>query len=392
MARTCFMCGREISGGDYLCERCDRPRQARGGRSAAAPAKSAGDTDAAPKTSQALALDPFPAAPVVKFPIEAATPAITSIVHLLIASGVPSFLLGADRSVKFVSDAAMKLFDVPQSELSTLAAIEDRTGVRIGDLAVPVSAGTRIRERNILCSLVPLSGGAGGAVVFLRETDPMNETHASFVAYVRETVLHPLQSLRQSLHAAGGRATEPMLHDAAGTIEQVLSSLELAPGIDPRSSDARPMPRVTDIIQRVADRFVAAAALKGVQLQVDAHDIDERFVDHEQLSEALAMLMENALHYVPPAGMVVIGVRWMEHKNRPILLFFVMDNGRLVPEHLRQTMFEPSFVWSPAGERTGRALFKCREFAVSHGGSVWVESKTGKACTFFLRVRPDGSR
>mgnify|MGYP006148341967 CR=1 FL=1 len=40
----------------------------------------------------------------------------------------------------------------------------------------------------------------------------------------------------------------------------------------------------------------------------------------------------------------------------------------------------------------GRGLFKCREFAVAHAGSVWVESKTGKACTFFLRVRPDGVR
>jgi signal transduction histidine kinase len=89
----------------------------------------------------------------------------------------------------------------------------------------------------------------------------------------------------------------------------------------------------------------------------------------------------------------VIGVRWMEHKGKPLLLFFVMDNGPLVPEQLRQEIFEPSFTWNPASpERTGRGLFKIREFAVAHSGSVWVESKTGKACTFFLRVRPDGVR
>jgi signal transduction histidine kinase len=70
-----------------------------------------------------------------------------------------------------------------------------------------------------------------------------------------------------------------------------------------------------------------------------------------------------------------------------------MDNGPVVPEEMRQAIFEPSFVWSPASaERTGRGLFKCREFAVAHAGSVWVESKTGKACTFFMRVRPDGVR
>jgi len=64
-----------------------------------------------------------------------------------------------------------------------------------------------------------------------------------------------------------------------------------------------------------------------------------------------------------------------------------------VPEPLRVAIFEPSFAWNPSGpERTGRGLFKVREFAVAHAGSVWVESKTGKACTFFLRVRPDGIR
>ena len=83
----------------------------------------------------------------------------------------------------------------------------------------------------------------------------------------------------------------------------------------------------------------------------------------------------------------------MEHKGKPLLLFFVMDNGPLVPEELRTAIFEPDFVWNPqSAERTGRSLFKAREFAVANAGSVWVESKTGKACTFFLRVRPDSTR
>ena len=45
-----------------------------------------------------------------------------------------------------------------------------------------------------------------------------------------------------------------------------------------------------------------------------------------------------------------------------------------------------------AHERTGVRLFKVREFSLNHGGSVWVDSKTGKACTFFLRLNPDPAR
>src|SRR5207248_9283733 len=94
-------------------------------------------------------------------------------------------------------------------------------------------------------------------------------------------------------------------------------------------------------------------------------------------------------HYVSAGGQVVVGVRPMEHKGKPILLFFVMDNGPLVPEHMKHVIFESGFIWNPsASERTGRGLFKVREFSAAHGGSVWVDSKTGKACTFFLRLNP----
>jgi signal transduction histidine kinase len=337
--------------------------------------------------------DPFPKAPILPFPVESASPAITSVVHLLVTAGVPSILVGPDRSVKFVSDEARRIFDATQSELSSIAAIEAKAGVRVSDLSVPTSAGVRIGSRNFIYTLVPMSGGASGAVLLFRFADPMNETHASFVTYVRETVFGPLRAIRDSLAAAARSNNDHFLSDSAASIDQVLSSLELAPEVEEATPGLRPVPTVTEVVRRVADRFRAYSDLKGIMLQVDVQELEERFIDHEHLTEALTILMENAVHYVPGGGQVVIGVRWMEHKGKPLLLFFVMDNGPIVPEALRTAIFEPSFAWNPAGpDRTGRALFKCREFAVAHAGSVWVESKTGKACTFFLRVRPDGVR
>jgi Histidine kinase-, DNA gyrase B-, and HSP90-like ATPase len=409
MAKKCFMCGREVTEG-ILCEKCDKPRKKTSpGASAAAgvvqasglpsppPPTGAPETRTTPishaATAPQIEPDPFPKAPIINFPVESASPAITSVVNLLVASGVASVMIGPDRSVKFVSDEARRLFDAPQSELSNLAAIESKAGIRVGDLSVPTSAGVRIGTRNFIYGLVPMSGGASGAVLTFRHADPMNESHASFVTYVRETVLGPLRALRESLRAAARVKNDHFLEDTAAGIDQVLSSLELAPEVEEPAFSARPVPTVTEVVRRVAERFRAYADLKGIMLQVDVQELEERFGDHEQLTESLAILMENALHYVPGAGQVVIGVRWMEHKNKPLLLFFVMDNGPVVPENLRTAIFEPSFVWNPqSAERTGRGLFRCREFAVAHAGSVWVESKTGKACTFFLRVRPDGVR
>jgi signal transduction histidine kinase len=405
MARKCFMCGREVTEG-ILCEKCDKPRRksqpptpapdlsALEPKVAAPAPRTASDSGRQQAaTAPQMEPDPFPKAPILPFPVESASPAITSVVNLLVASGVPAVIVGPDRSVKFVSDEAKKLFDAPTADLTTLAAVEAKAGVRVGDLTIPNAAGVRIGGRNFIHTLVPMSGGASGAVLVFRQADPMNEAHVSFVTYVRECVFGPLRALRESLRSAAETRHDHFLGDCAAGIDQVLSSLELAPEVEEPSYAARPVPTATDVVRRVAERFRAYADLKGIRLDVDVQELDERFSDHEQLAEALAILMENALHYVPASGQVVIGVRWMEHKGKPLLLFFVMDSGPVVPEPLRQAIFEPSFVWSPTSpERTGRGLFKCREFAVSHAGSLWVESKTGKACTFFLRVRPDGAR
>lgn len=446
MASKCFMCGREVASG-ILCEKCDKPKKQKASPATAAatpsvaaasktapaaetakpvvneplippapasvapapprkqPAPSSppqppastsqqspSSSPARSNTANAPALDPFPKAPILPFPVESATPAITSIVNLLITAGVASVLVGPDRTVKFVSDAARFLFDAAPADFS-MKFIEERTGIRIGELSVPTSAGLRLRNTNILYSLVPISGGASGAALVFRSADG-SEAHPSFGLYVRETIVGPLRALHETLLAAvRNRPEDPLFGDLAATIDQILSSLELAPGVEETGSAVRPLPTVTDVVRRVGERFVPFADLKGIHLQIDVPELEERFLDHEQLAESLSILMDNALHYVPASGQVVLGCRWMEHKGKPLLLFFVMDNGAIVPEPLRQEIFEPSFVWQPSSnERTGRGLFRCREFAVAHAGSVWVESKTGKACTFFLRVRPDGSR
>ncbi|HEX7190188.1 MAG TPA: hypothetical protein VF381_01345, partial [Thermoanaerobaculia bacterium] len=195
----CFMCGAAISQG-ILCGKCDKPRKTKAPEPAKAvtQAKTAAPAKTAPAppervpdrvqtaTAPAVDPDPFPKAPVVPFPVEAATPAITSIVSLMMVAGVPSILIAPDRSVKYVSDEAKKLFDAMQADLNSLHEIESRIGIRIGPLSTPATAGLRVRNTNVLYSLVPLSGGASGAVLIFRYADA--SANAPFYTYVRETI------------------------------------------------------------------------------------------------------------------------------------------------------------------------------------------------------------
>jgi signal transduction histidine kinase len=211
-------------------------------------------------------------------------------------------------------------------EVTTVRQLEQALRIQIGDIRKPSSSIVIIRDRKIVVTVVPF---AAGATIVLR-------THFD----------------------------DP-----------------------PQISD---IPRVADIIRAVVNRFVTFAELKSIELEVSIPDFEERFRHHDQLADALGTLLDNSLHYVPSGGQVVIGVRPMEHKGKLILLFFVMDNGPHVPEHMKHVIFESGFMWNAqASERTGGGLFKVREFATAHGGSVWVDSKSPKACAFYLRVEPD---
>jgi hypothetical protein len=336
--------------------------------------------------------EPFPKAPIVPFPVESTSIAPTSICDVLTAAKLPSLLVGSDRSVKYCSGEAHVLLSLEPSSLPTLEKVEKHMGFMVPTLNAPFTKDVTIGSHKIVFSVVPLSGGTGGAVLILRPSDPAVAMQSSFVNYAQETIIEPLRGLREVLTAAAKhRKQDPILSDAASTIDQILTSFELAPGVEETETmTSTTAPRVDDVVRRVGDRFTPVAARKGVLLQLDAHETDDTFRNHHDLEEVLVLLMENSLHYTPEGGQIVLGLRSLEHKGKPLLLFFVMDSGPHVPEELREKIFSAGF--SPKAtteERSGRGLSRCKDFAVQHGGSIWVESKTGKACTFFMRVRPD---
>ena len=398
----CVMCGVAISQG-ILCEKCDRPRRKASPKTQppaeppkAPPAKAPVTTAGAakPKSNAQPAVDPFPKAPVVPFPVESTSIAGTSVCDVLMATKVPAILLGPDKAPKFLTAEARVLLSLDPARLPSADELERLVGISVPDLKAPFAKNLTIGSHKVLLSIVPVSGSSGGAVMILRPHDPAVAIQSAFLSYAEETIVTPLRSLQSSLAAAGKtRADDHLVSDAAATIDQILTAFELAPGVEETERMTHETaPGVNDVVRRVGDRFTSVAERKKVLLQIDAAETDDTFKDHHHLEEVLVILMENALHYTSEGGQIVLGLRTLEHKGKPLMLFFVMDSGPLVPEHLREVIFNPGYSWKPdVKERSGRGLSRCKDFATAHGGSVWVESKSGKACTFFLRVRPDGA-
>lgn len=403
MKTNCLMCGREISQG-IVCEKCDRPKRSSksSGGSAAAALNFEPETSPAPVAAATPEVDPFPKAPIVPFPRESTSVALTNMYEVLATSGGASILLDAEHHVKFVSPLAQQALQLPSTDGVTAKQLEMALGFTIHESGQIFNLNVFLNGAKTSVAVIPLSGGSGGYVLLLKIDE--KERESAFMTFVREAVMTPLGALQAALAAAVLRKKDPLLQDAVNTIDQILSSLELAPTEQTHPQPTRPTrapkaaakaaePRVTEVLEKLVETHGDLASIKGVKLQLDVPATDETFKNADQLAEAMAILVDNAVEYVPDGGQVVLGLRFLEHKGQPLLLFFVMDNGPVVPEEMRERIFEPDFTPDPTDDaRSGKSLARVRDFALAHGGQIWVESKTGKACTFFVRVRPDSER
>ncbi|MFN2227717.1 MAG: ATP-binding protein, partial [Anaerolineae bacterium] len=65
--------------------------------------------------------------------------------------------------------------------------------------------------------------------------------------------------------------------------------------------------------------------------------------------------------------------------------FCLIDTGPGIPDEIRDTMFEPFVTYGkPTG--TGLGLAIARKAVEDHGGTIAVESSSGRGATFTIRV------
>lgn len=154
-------------------------------------------------------------------------------------------------------------------------------------------------------------------------------------------------------------------------------------GLEPRRADVDVRALVTDVFVELS----SAAAERGVELCVEVLAADASLVvDPDLFRRVLANLVENALRYAPRGSVVTVSAR----KAEDGVDLRVSDQGRGIPEHFRDRIFEP-FTQLAGTEgptsRTSRGLGLsfCRAAVEAHGGSIRVEPSDAGA-TFRIHL------
>jgi PAS domain S-box-containing protein len=143
---------------------------------------------------------------------------------------------------------------------------------------------------------------------------------------------------------------------------------------------------VGSVIDETMELLNYSLRVDGIEVHLDLErQAPSLWADGHQIQQVLINLLTNAQHAlreVPPPRRVTITTRVTPARDRVVIE--VSDNGPGIPADLQPRIFESFFTTKAPGEGTGLGLALCKGILEGHGGTLAVESESGRGTLFRL--------
>jgi signal transduction histidine kinase len=226
------------------------------------------------------------------------------------------------------------------------------------------------------------------------------------VASVAHEVGTPLHSIAWHVQALAEEpgATPEMKKRVSVIDEQLTRVVRIIQDLLSSTRQRQPEPTwlpVEQVISPAAVLMEPAFHAKEITLTVEIPgDLPLVWADAEKMHQVLVNLLANALAATPPHGAVRVSVgaraassdeldrgrRVTQLMSSLVVTVAVRDTGCGMPEADMQKAFEPFFTTKAVGKGTGLGLFLSRETVLAHGGSLSLESETGRGTTVIVTL------
>jgi len=239
--------------------------------------------------------------------------------------------------------------------------------------------------------------GRGGVVALLRditERKMMEEMRSEFVANVSHELRTPLTSIRGFAETLldGALEDDPkvarqfleIINNETERLSRLIDELlNLSKIEDRKSLPVRQPLDINELVKRVVAILQPRAKEKNLTINTNLPEaLPVVQGDPDMISQVLINLIDNAVSYTQPGGVIRISV--LDGKDE--LKVDVQDNGIGIPTESLSRVFERFYRVDKARSReqggTGLGLSIVKHIIDAHGGSVQVESKVGHGSTF----------
>ncbi|EPR13371.1 sensor histidine kinase [Ruminiclostridium papyrosolvens] len=142
---------------------------------------------------------------------------------------------------------------------------------------------------------------------------------------------------------------------------------------------------VTELAKRQIHNFEREFLSKGLDLKLTGANC-RVYADKDKISQVLVNLLSNALKYTPEGGIVVMNIQ----DNATNTEISVTDNGPGIPQEDLPYIFERFYRADKSRNKltggSGIGLTICKSIVSAHGGSIYVQSNTGKGTKFTFTI------
>lgn len=262
--------------------------------------------------------------------------------------------------------------------------------------------GTNGRERAVLPRILTIRdthGATLGAAVVLQDVTRLrllDQVKSNLVATASHELKTPLTSVRLAVHLLLEETTGPLtpkqmdlLLDARENSERLLAMvnnlLDLARLEQGYQQLDVHLESAEELLRTAAEAIGPRAQDKRVDVKLDiAPGLPPVMVDAARIGTALRNLLDNALTYTDPGGLVTLSATL----GPDAVTLAVTDTGiGIPPEHLPHIFEKFSRVPEQSrGSGTGLGLAIVHEIVTAHNGAITCESRPGTGTTFRLSL------
>ena len=218
-----------------------------------------------------------------------------------------------------------------------------------------------------------------------------------FVANVSHELRTPVASLTALVETLeGGAKDDPKarteflrrmhieVDGLAHLVSELLQLARVEAGRIELELDARD---VDELLREAVEHIQPYAERVGLSVSLDPRHERGAWInaDDRRLGQVLANLLDNAVKFTPPGGVIQVGGR----KAGNVVEMWVSDTGVGVEPDQLLRIFERFYKIdaSRAGRGTGLGLAICKHLVQAHGGRIWAESPgQGRGSTFRFTV------
>jgi two-component system sensor kinase FixL len=278
------------------------------------------------------------------------------------------------------------------TEFQTLMLVLTATGLIVGVVVSERQNSDRL-AREVEARIKEKEAGAAQAGRF-----NLVSSMASALAHEINQPMTAARALARSaqhiLRTPGGDLTR-----ADSNLTTMIAQIDHAGGVVRRMRDflRRGRPHVSTIdarsmLEEALTLVRAEASAKQVRLEIDAaNDLPSVHGDRIQLEQVVLNLVRNAIEAITGAGQTDGYIRVIARRLAapPRVEISVLDNGPGVDTQLADQLFDP--LTTSKEEGLGLGLPICVSIVESHGGRVWLHSRSAGATEFRFSLPLDQS-